>query len=127
MSARAPSPRLDPPPPPSPRLAEAVTDELDRAAARAYRLQYQSYRTRLGDGVIGEAPDDPRRQIALDEDEEDSGHASTSRLQRSRLTNCWSGGWSTKRTERAPPKARKVARRARNGRWRRCGCSLLLD
>ena len=28
--------------------------------------------------MIGEAPDDPRRQIALDEDEEDSGHASTS-------------------------------------------------
>jgi hypothetical protein len=74
----APSPRLDPPPPPSPRLAEAVTDELDRAAARAYRLQYQSYRRGSATGVIGEAPDDPRRQIALDEDEEDSGHASTS-------------------------------------------------
>ena len=75
---RAPSPRLDPPPPPSPRLAEAVTDELDRAAARAYRLQYQSYRRGSATGVIGEAPDDPRRQLTLDEDEEDSGHASTS-------------------------------------------------
>jgi len=71
-----PSPRPPTPPTPTPRLAEAVTDELDNAAARAYRLQYQSYRRGSTHGVTGEAPA-AREQVPL-EDEEDTGHASTS-------------------------------------------------
>ena len=119
----APSPRLDPPPPPSPRLAEAVTDELDRAAARAYRLQYQSYRRGSATGVIGEAPDDPRRQIALDEDEEDSGHASTSEAAEVAFNELLEWRLEYQAYRAGAAKGAKGRRRARNGRWRRCGCS----